>query len=80
MEKSCLDCLYSNYTESTLLLNKWFGDQCMKCEHPNSPYYDEIVNDKKICRLFINEKEYFKNRDREEKIKELKTKSKFKKK
>jgi len=80
MEKSCLDCLYANYTEITMIMQEMFDDQCMKCEHPNSPFFDEFVSDKKICRLFIDEKEYFKNKERVEKIQDLKSKSKIRRK
>lgn len=78
MEKSCLDCLYANYSRITLLM-KEFGDrECMKCEHPNSAYFDEIVDETRICKFFIDEKEYFLNKDRTEKIMELKNKQKRK--
>ena len=78
MKKSCLDCLYANYSLGTLMIKDFIDHECMKCEHSNSPYFGEIVNDSTICRLFIDEKEYFLNKDRIDKIKELKYKSKFK--
>ena len=79
MEKSCPYCLYSNYTETTILMNQWTGNDSMVCNHPNSPLFNEIVNDKKTCRLFIDEKNYFKNRERIDKIEELKIKIKLRK-
>jgi hypothetical protein len=78
MEKSCLDCLYANYSLGTLMIQDLSDHECMKCEHQNSPYFEEVVDERRICRLFIDEKEYFFNKDRVEKIKELKSKMKFK--
>jgi len=78
MEKSCLDCLFANYSHLTILMRDWGNGDYMKCEHENSPYFNEIVDDTKICRLFIDEKEYFLNKDRREKIEELKSKRKRK--
>ena len=42
------------------------------CKNENSPYYDEIVDKDKVCRLFVDEKKYFKMRDREEAIDKVK--------
>lgn len=78
MEKNCLDCLYANYTETYFLLKEMgrnFGDnEFRKCEHLNSPYFDEIVDESTTCRLFVDEKEYFINKDRRDKIDELRNK------
>ncbi len=72
--KNCLDCLYANYNRTALLLAEFMDSEHRKCEHPNSPYYDQFVSDKEICRLFEDEKEYFRNKDLREKLIKLKSK------
>ncbi|MFW6243043.1 MAG: hypothetical protein ACOC2W_02695 [bacterium] len=74
MENNCLDCLYANYSESWAIFKKLTSDDHFKCEHPNSPYYGEIVDENKTCRLFESEKDYFRNKDLREKIENLKRK------
>ena len=74
MNKTCLDCLYANYSQSGLLFGELLDDEYRKCEHPNSPYYEQGVNSKNICRLFEDEKEYFRNKDLREKVIKLKSK------
>jgi hypothetical protein len=73
-EKNCLDCLYANYDEFGLLFGKYLDDDYRKCEHSNSPYFEQIVGSKYICRLFTDEKEYFRNKELREKIIHLKNK------
>lgn len=73
MNENCLDCLYANYTELTMLMMEYDND-ARKCEHPNSPYHDEYVNEHMTCRFFTNEIEYFRNKDLREKIEKIKTK------
>lgn len=83
MGKNCLDCLYANYTETYFLMKEVSGrddHEFRKCEHPNSPYFNEIVNETTMCRLFIDEKEYFFNKDRRERIEEIRSKLKTKRK
>ena len=72
MEKNCLDCLYANYFYSGLVIGDILGEDHRLCEHVNSPYYKEIVGNGRICRLFIDEKEYFRNKDLRDKIEHLK--------
>ena len=72
--KSCLDCLYANYSQSSLRLTDLIEEDLRKCEHPNSPYSNELVNERTICRLFLDEKEYFRNIDLREKLIKLKKK------
>lgn len=78
MGKSCLDCLYANDSRITLIMKDWGNMNCMICEHPNSAFFGELVDESKICKFFIDEKEYFFNKDREEKILNLKNKQKRK--
>lgn len=80
MEQSCLDCLYANYTHISFMIKDFNGQECRKCEHPNSAYSGEIVNDSIICKFYLDEKEYFFNQDRIEKINNIKLKTKFKRK
>ena len=75
-EKNCLDCLYANYTQAGILFGKYLDDEVRKCENPNSPYYDEIVTEKKSCRLLLDEKEYFRNKDLRDRLIDLKNKKK----
>lgn len=75
MEKeNCLDCLYANYNRTALMLAEFTDGEHRKCEHPNSPYFGEFVSDDKICRLFLDEKEYFRNKDLRNRLIELKNK------
>lgn len=74
--ENCLWCLYANYDETALLLTKFINGEHRKCEHPNSPYFGEFVTDNNICRLFTDEKEYFRNKDLREKLTKIKTKKK----
>lgn len=75
-DKNCLDCLYANYSESGILFSELLDKEYRVCEHPNSPYHDEVVSENKICRLFIDEKEYFRNKDLRDKVEYLKNKRK----
>ncbi len=73
-DKNCLDCLYANYEETGITFADLLDKEYRKCEHPNSSYYNELVSDNKICRLFIDEKEYFRNKDLKDKIEHLRNK------
>jgi hypothetical protein len=75
-EKNCLDCLYANYDEHAILFGKYLDGEHRRCEHPNSPYFDQIVSSRNMCRLFVDEKEYFRNKDLREKVIKLKNKKK----
>jgi hypothetical protein len=74
--ENCLDCLYANYDRTALLLAEFTDGEHRKCEHPNSPYFGEFVSDGQICRLFLNEKEYYRDKDLREKLIKLKSKKK----
>ncbi len=76
MEDNCLNCLYANYSDFTLMFQEISGEEHRKCEHPNSAYQGEIVSEDTVCRLFVDEKEYFRNKDLREKIIHLKNKNK----
>ena len=69
MRDSCLECLFLDNSQSFLIkhLNE-YG----KCSHINSPFYNEVVNDNNICRLYENEKDYFRKKDLIEKINKIK--------
>lgn len=82
MKENCTYCLYSTNDSSSILINDMFNKQNithMKCDHINSPFYEELVTEKTVCRLFIDSQEYFKMKDRRENIEELQRKMKFKK-
>ena len=72
--KTCLDCLFANYNQSAIIFGKFLDDEHRKCEHPNSPYFEQMVSCKNMCRLFLDEKEYFRNKDLREKLIKLKSK------
>lgn len=74
MNNSCLNCMYSEYTELNILFNDLTDSNYMKCNHENSPYYNESVNDKYSCRLFLDSNKYFQLQDRKEKLNNLKNK------
>ena len=78
MENNCLECLYSETDDISILFQDLpgFHNDVVRCKHQNSPYYNELVFDDKTCRLFINAQEYFKLKDRKEYIDELKNKIK----
>lgn len=79
MEKqNCMGCLFANISEVSIIMVDLTNDECRVCEHPNSPYFEEYVNETKVCRLYVDEVDYFKNRDREEKIDKLRNKTKYK--
>jgi len=80
-EDSCMYCLFSADNNITMILKDLPGvhSDSMICEHPNSPYYEELVFEDMSCRQFINAQEYFKMKDRQENIEELKDKIRKKK-
>lgn len=80
-EDSCMGCLFSSQDEMTNMLSDLPGlhQDSMRCEHPSSPYYGELVFEDMSCRQFIDAHEYFKMKDRQENIEELKEKIRRKK-
>jgi len=78
---SCLNCLFSENDEMSMLLSDLPGthSETMRCAHPSSPYYEELVFEDYSCRQFIDAQEYFKMKDRNESIEELKDKIRKKK-
>ena len=76
MEDNCISCLYSLDDEITILIQDLQGvkNDCTRCDHPNSPYYKELVNDSISCRLYLNAQEHFKMKDRQENIENIKNK------
>ena len=75
---NCTLCMYSEYTESTIYITDLIkdGKDYCKCNHINSPYYNELVNDEISCRLFLDSNKYFLKKDRKDKIVNLKNKNK----
>ena len=67
----CINCMYSEYTETILHINDLTDSNCTKCNHPNSPFYNEIIDYNNTCRLFLDSIKYFKQKDRKEKIEEI---------
>lgn len=65
---NCINCMYSEYTKSTIMINDRFDQEYMKCTHQNSPFYDEFVNDKISCRLYVDSEKYFLRKDRKDKL------------
>jgi len=80
-DDSCIGCMFSESDESTTMLSDLPGldHNVMRCVHPNSPYYEELVFEDTSCRQFMDAKEYFKMKDRQENIEELKEKIRKKK-
>jgi len=80
-EDSCLGCMFSERDDMTTVLSDLPGihSETMRCIHPNSPYYEELVFEDTSCRQFLDAKEYFKMKDRQENIEELKDKIRKKK-
>ena len=72
-EYSCIMCLYSDpdYNMDDIL-SKYTKNNYFRCNHQNSPYFEELVYEDTTCRLFIDEKEYFMMKDRRDKIENLK--------
>ena len=68
---NCTDCLYAE--ESTSFVVK--TDFLYKCQHENSPYYNELVFDTQSCRYFVDYENYIKLKDRKEAIINLINKS-----
>lgn len=76
MEENCTLCMYSEYTETSIFITDLAEDnkEYQICKHQNSPYFNELVNNEKSCRLFLNSHKYFKKKDRKDKINNLKNK------
>ena len=74
MDENCTTCCYSEITSSLQigLIDKDF----FRCLHQNSPYYNEIVSNKSICRLYVDYDNYIKIKDRKEAIINIKNKYK----
>jgi hypothetical protein len=80
-EDSCIGCLFSEDDGMTMILKDLPGisQETMRCVHPDSPYYEELVFEDYSCRQYVNAKEYFKMRDRQENLDEIKEKIRRKK-
>jgi len=80
-EDSCIGCLFAEDDDMTMLFKDLPGlkSETMRCVHPSSPYYEELVFEDTSCRQFVDAKEYFKMKDRQENIAELKEKIRRKK-
>lgn len=75
-EDSCIGCLFSEDDGMTMILKDIPGThgEMMRCVHPDSPYFEELVFEDYSCRQYINAKDYFKMKDRQEHIEEIKEK------
>lgn len=72
MEDNCMNCMFSKYTQTNIWINDLTDSNFTKCDHENSPYYGETVNDQISCRQFLDSIKYFKQRDRVDKLNNLK--------
>lgn len=72
MEDNCMNCMFSKYTESNIWINDLTGMDYAKCGHENSPYFEEHVNEEYSCRQFLDSNKYFQQKDRKDKLKNLK--------
>lgn len=79
IKENCLCCLFAVDSRSTIMLSDLTDNDNKICDHPNSPMYNDLVNENKTCRLYIDEKKYFEHKDRIEKINKLKDKIRFNK-
>ena len=77
MNDNCLNCMHSKYSEKSIFIDELLNyynkgnNYHTTCNHVNSPYYDEIVDDTTSCRLFVDENKYFLMKDRKDKIDKL---------
>jgi len=85
-EDSCIGCLFAEEDSTSIMLDDLLekhgmnmSHKSMRCVHPNSPYYEELVYEDVSCRQFIDAQQYFKIKDRQENIEELKDKIRRKK-
>ena len=71
MNDNCLYCMFSEYSEINIMLNDITKSDNTTCVHENSPYYNEMVNDTKSCRFFLDTNKYFLKKDRKDKLEKL---------
>jgi hypothetical protein len=71
---NCSNCMFSEYTEFGIIFNDLTHSNYMKCNHKNSPYYNDSVNEEYSCRQFLDSNKYFKQQDRKDKLNNLKNK------
>lgn len=71
---NCLICMFSKNTETNIWINDLTGSDYVKCNHENSPYYGESVNEEYSCRQFLDSNKYFLKKDRKDKLDNLKNK------
>lgn len=72
VNENCLTCLFSEANEISLMLSDITKSEHSICNNINSPFYVEFVDENKTCRLYIDSIKYFKQKDRKEKLEELK--------
>jgi len=70
-DDNCMNCMYSEYTESNIFINDLTDSDNMTCTHKNSPHYEDNVNCDHVCRLYLDANKYFLQKDRKEKLKNL---------
>ena len=72
MNDNCLYCMFSEYSAINIMINDMTDSDNTTCLHENSPYYNEMVDEKKSCRFFLDTKKYFLRKDRKEKLENMK--------
>lgn len=72
MNDNCLYCMFSEYSEINIMINDMTDSDNTTCRHENSPYYNEMVDENKSCRLFLDSNKYFLRKDRKDKLENLK--------
>ena len=69
---NCMLCMFSEYSEMNIFLNELTDSDVSTCVHENSPYYNERVTEKHSCRMFLDSNKYFTQKDRKDKLNNLK--------
>lgn len=69
---NCIKCMYSEYSDSNIFINDMTNSNSTTCIYKNSPYYMEIVDENCLCRFYLDSIKYFKNKDRKDKLDNLK--------
>ena len=69
---NCTNCMFSEYSKVNIHINDLVGCDNSTCVNEKSPYYKELVNENYSCRSFLDSVKYFKNKDRKDKLDNLK--------
>jgi len=76
INENCMDCMYSEHSESSMMINDLMDIEYAICNHQNSPFCGKLINDNQTCRLFLDANKYFLRKDRKDKLDELNKKIK----